>query len=256
MTINRVISISNTIIARALHLLNEGTQQYNRPSSAYTEHDEIHQRFNLKPGDRVEVSKISGPVEVENIDGDVAEVQIVRSAQNKSDLVWRKLKIEQTPTGLVIESAVEPLRPDRVNVNHYVLLKLPRQTSFTASNISGAVRIAGLDGTVHVSACSGSVIMRETNGPTEISGVSGSVVVNVTQLSDAGLRVSGVSGPVELRVSDTLDADVSITNFSGRVFIDVPQQEPARSGYRFRLGQGGAPISVSGVSGDVTVRRG
>jgi len=255
MNINRVISISNTIIDRALHLVNEGTQHYNRDSSAYNEHDEIHQSFNLKPGDRVEVSRISGPVEVESIEGDVAEVHVVRSAQIKSDLVWRKLKIEQTPTGLVIESEFEPLRPDLVNVNHYVLLKLPRQTSFTTSGISGSVNIAALDGTVQVSGCSGSVIMKETNGPTDISGVSGSVILNVTHLSEAGLRVSGVSGTVELRVSDTLDANLSITSVTGRVFIGIPQQDPGRSGYHFRVGRGGPPFSVSGVSGDVTVRR-
>ena len=256
MNINRVISISNTIINRALHLLNESTQQYNRASSvAYNEHDEIHQTFNLKPGDRVEVSKISGPVEVENIEGDVAEVHVVRSAPSKSDLVWRKIKIEQTPNGLVIEPEIEPLRPDLCPVNHYVLLKLPRQTSFTTSAVSGSVNIAALDGTVQVSGCSGSVIVKETHGPTDISGVSGSVIVNVTHLAEAGLRVSGVSGRVEVRVAETLDADVSIANVTGRVFIGVPQQEPPRSGYRFRLGQGGAPISVSGVSGDVIVHR-
>ena len=185
----------------------------------------------------------------------MAEVHVVRSAQIKSDLVWRKLKIEQTPSGLVIESEVEPLRPDRCNVNHYVLLKLPRQTSFTTSAISGSVNIAALDGTVQVSGCSGSVIMKETNGPTDISGVSGSVILNVTHLSEAGLRVSGISGTVELRVSDTLDADVSITSVTGRVFIGIPQQDPGRSGYHFRVGRGGRPFSVSGVSGDVTVRR-
>lgn len=254
MSLNRVISISNTIIARAMHLLHEGAHQYNRYT--FNEHDEIHQSFNLKPGERVEVSKISGPVEVENIEGDVAEVHVVRSARTKSDLVWRKLKIEQAPTGLVIESEVEPLRPDLVNVNHYVLLKLPRQTSFTTSGISGSVNIAALDGTVQVSGCSGSVIMKETNGPTDISGVSGSVILNVTRLSESGLRVSGVSGKVELRVSDTLDADVSITNVSGRVFIGIPQQDPGRSGYHFRVGRGGPPFSVSGVSGDVIVCRG
>ena len=254
MSVNRAISTSNTIIARALHLLN-GTQQYSRQSSAYNEHDEIYQSFNLKPGDRIVVSRISGPVEVEKSDSDVAEVHIVRSATIKSDLVWSKLRIEQTPTGLVIEPEDEPFRPDLVRVNHYVLLKLPRQTSFTTSDISGSVNIAAIDGTVQVSGCSGSVIMSETNGPTDISGVSGSVILNVTHLSEAGLRVSGISGAVELCVSDTLDADVSITNVTGCVFIGIPQQDPGRSGFHFRVGRGGRPFSVSGVSGDVIVRR-
>jgi hypothetical protein len=63
--------------------------------------------------------------------------------------------------------------------------------------------------------------MKETNGPTDISGVSGSVSLNVTRLSEPGLRVSGT---VELRVPDTLDAELSITDVNGRVFIDIPQQ--------------------------------
>src|SRR5215218_5435984 len=159
MSLNRVISISNTIIARVLDLVNEGTQYHNQHSSAYDEHDKVHQTFNLKPGDHVEVSNISGPVEVENTNGDVAEVHIIRSAQSKSDLVWRKLRIEQTPTGLVIESEAEPFRPHHVRVNQHVSLKLPRQTSFTASGISGPVNIAAFDGRVQVSGCSGSVIM-------------------------------------------------------------------------------------------------
>jgi len=257
MSVNRVFSISNSvsIITRALHFLNAGPQHDKPHSSDHYEHDETHQSFNLKHGDRIEVSRISGPVEVESTDGDVAEVHIIRSAKIKTDLAWRELRIEQTPTGLVVEPEDEPLRPRTVRVNHYVMLKLPRQISFTSVGVSGSINMAAIDGTVQISGCSGSVIMKETNGPIEISGVSGSVILNVTRLSDLGLRVSGISGPIELRVSDALDADLSITDFSGRVFVDIPQQEPRPIGHHYRLGRGGPRISVSGVSGNVVVRR-
>lgn len=257
MSVDKVFSVSNSIISRALHFLQAGTEYYTYKthSSDYYEHDEVNESFNLKQGDRIEVSRISGPVEVETASGDVAEVHVIRSARIKSDLVWRKLKIEQTSTGLAIEPEEEPSRPDLVRVSHYILLKLPRHTSFTTSGISGSVNIAAIDGTVKVSGCSGSVSMKETNGPTDISGVSGSVILNVTRLTEPGLRVNGVSGTVELRVSDTLDADLSITDLSGRVFIDIPQQGPRPSGYQYRLGRGGPRISVSGVSGNVVVRR-
>lgn len=258
MSVNRVFSISNTIsiIARAGHFLNAGTQHSKPHLSDHYEHDEIHQSFNLTHGDRIEVSRISGPVEVESTDGDVAEVHIIRSAKIKTDLAWRKLRIEQTPTGLVIEPEDEALRPSAVRVNHYVLLKVPRRISFTSVGVSGSISIAAIDGTVHVSGCSGSVIMKETNGPTDISGVSGSVILNVTRLSEPGLRVSGISGTVELSVSDELEAELSITDFSGRVFIDIPQQEPRPFGHHYRLGRGGPRISVSGVSGNIVLRRG
>jgi hypothetical protein len=57
---------------------------------------------------------------------------------------------------------------------------------------------------------------------------------------------------------DTLDAELSITDFNGGVFIDSPQQEPRPFGYYnyyYRLGRGGPRISVSGVSGNIIVRR-
>jgi hypothetical protein len=258
MSVNTIFSVSNavSIIERALQFLNAGAQHSKPHSSDHYEHDEIHQSFNLTPGDRIEVSRISGPVEVESIDGDVGEVHIIRSAKNKTDLAWRKLRIEQTPTGFVIEPEDEAHRPGAVRVDHYVLLKLPRQSNFFGSGVSGSISVAAIDGTVQIFGCSGSVIMKETNGPTDISGVSGSVTLNVTDLSDRGLRVSGISGTVELVLPAELDAELSITDFSGQVFIDIPQQEPRPSAYQYRLGQGGPRISVSGVSGNVIVRRG
>jgi len=258
MSVNTRFSVSNavSILERALHFLNAGTQHSKPHSFDHYEHDEIHQSFNLTQGNRIEVSSTNGAVEIESIDGDVAEVHIIRSAKIKTDLAWRKLTIEQRRTGLIIEPVYdEDLRPRSVRVDHYVLLKLPRYSSFTSRGVSGSINIAAIDGTVQVSGCSGSVIMKETNGPTDISGISGSVILNVTRLSKPGLRVSGISGTVELRVPDTLDAELSITDVNGGVFIDIPQQEPRPFGYYYRLGRGGPRISVSGVSGTILVRR-
>lgn len=259
---NSIFSVSNAVsmIERALNFLNTNPQTDQPHSSDNYEHDEIHQTFNLTPGDRIEVSRISGPVEVESADGDVAQVHVIRSARIKTDLDWRKIRIEQTPTGLVIEPVDdESRRPRSVRVNHYVLLKLPRQVSFTSAGVSGSVSIGRIDGTVQISGTSGSVIMKETNGATDISGVSGSVIINLARLNERGLRVSGVSGTVELYVPEELNADVSITDLTGQVVIDIPQvplTETRASSYHCRLGQGGARISVSGVTGNVVLRRG
>ena len=261
MSVNSIFSVSNTVslITRALHFLNANPPPGSPHSSDNYEHEEIHETFNLTAGDRIEVSRISGPVEVESTDGDVAEVHIIRSARIKSDLDWRKIRIEQTPTGLVIEPVDdESRRPRTARVNHYVLLKLPRQVSFTSTGVSGSVSMGRIDGTVQISGTSGSVILKETNGPTEISGVSGSVILNLTRLNERGLRVSGVSGTVELYVAEDLDAEVSITDLTGQVVNDIPQSsltETRSSGYHCRLGQGGPRISVSGVTGNVVLRR-
>jgi hypothetical protein len=262
MSVNSIFSVSNTVsmLARALHFINANTPPGKAHSSDNYEHEELHQTFNLTPGDRIEVSRISGPVEVESTDGDTAEVHIIRSAKVKTDLAWRKIRVEQTPTGLVIEPVDdEARRPRQARVNHYVMLKLPRQVSFISTAVSGSISIGAIDGTVQISGTSGSVSMKETGGATDISGVSGSVILNITRLNERGLRVSGVSGTVELHVSDELNAELSITDLTGKALIDIPNsslQEVRPSSYHGRLGQGGPRISVSGVTGNVVLRRG
>lgn len=262
MSNNSVFSVSGTVsvLARALHFLNSSRTPDNAHSSNNYEHEETHQTFKLAPGDRVEVSRISGPVEVESIDGDMAEVHIIRSAKQKADLAWRKIRVEQTPTGLVIESIDDgDRRPRQARVNHYVMLKLPRRVNFYSTAVSGSVHVGLIDGTVQISGTSGSVVMKDTLGPTDISGISGSVILNIGHLSERGLRVSGVSGTVELHVADDLDAELSISELTGKVFMDLPQsslQEVRPSSYQGPLGRGGPRVVVTGVTGNVMVRRG
>src|SRR5436853_5602674 len=66
------------------------------------EREEIHRTYHLSPGARVDISTISGPVDIQTTDSDTAEVHIVRSAKTPSELHCYTMAIEYTPSRLAI----------------------------------------------------------------------------------------------------------------------------------------------------------
>src|SRR6185295_15178865 len=104
---------------------------------------EEHKTFQLAAGARVDVSHISGPVSVEATDGSTAEVSIYRTAPNPDDLAYRKVIVEQTPSGLTIRQKTDG-EPSRVDLLNRLVLKLPRQVSVTGKAISGQFKISGI----------------------------------------------------------------------------------------------------------------
>src|SRR5213593_545571 len=71
------------------------------------EREEINQTYELSPGARVELSVISGPVDVETTSGTTAEVHIVRMGQTRADLDCYTVGIEHTPTSLLMRHLQE-----------------------------------------------------------------------------------------------------------------------------------------------------
>src|SRR5262249_18672701 len=98
------------------------------------DHERIHESYVLNTGASVEVSGISGPVEIETRPGDTADVTVTRSAPNHAELQCGKVAIEQTSKGLRLRS--ETLCPVDHGVQH-VVLELPRWADLTLEFIAG-----------------------------------------------------------------------------------------------------------------------
>lgn len=256
------------------------TNAYGTQSAGeFDEREEINRSFTLSRGARVEVSSISGSVEIRTSEGNRAEVHIVRMAPNREDFLLRKFTIQHTPNSLIVRAEDE--RQDRANrqvqIRERVVLELPRQIELAvnsisgpvivgsvagpmqASSISGPLTIGNVGDAVKLSSISGSVRLGSVTGHLTASSVSGSLSVAVTRLDRRGIQLSSISGPVELRFEDELNADLDVTNISGRVQLDVPnvtlQRAANGSNVKARIGSGGVPISMSSISGSVRLER-
>ncbi len=225
--------------------------------------EEIRQTYQLSPGANVEVRGINGQVEIETADTTTAEVYILRTAANQTDLETRKITVTATAASLVIQGEKQSggfwQNLWHGDVKHQVVLKVPRQIALTIKGVNGPIRAGEVTGAVQISGVNGKVETAQTDGYSEISGVNGSVTVAIRQIGEKGLRIKGINGAVELRFADKLNADIEARGINGRVKAELPdvvlQGEQERSKFNARIGTGGAPVNVSGVNGSVRLVR-
>lgn len=270
------------------------------PQAEYTpgaERDEFKQTYQLAAGARVEVSSIRGRVEVTNSDSATAEVEIIRTARNRADLEYHKIEVAQTGNTLVVRGVQEPddRRRQNIQVNHRVILKLPRHIDLSVSSVSGSLKAGDVDGQVHVTSISGSakmgnvggklqvtsvsgsleagnvgaearvnsisgnVRLGQVNGSLEVSSVSGTLNAALLSLSPEGIQIKSVSGSVEIAFKSDVNADFSAEHISGEVYLDVPNvtrdTEVKSPNVRARIGVGGTPITITSVSGNIRLTR-
>jgi putative adhesin len=265
--------------------------------SEFQERDEINRTYQLPAGTRVEVSSIRGPVEIVNSETGTAEVRIIRSARTRADLEYHKIEVEQAGNTLVVRGIQEPesRRRENIQVDHHVLLKLPRNIDLSVSSVSGRLKAGDVDGETHVSSISGSarignvggklqlssvsgsvdvgnvgadarvnsisgnLRLGQVNGALDVSSVSGGVNASLFSLSPQGLHIRSVSGSIEIGFKSEVNADFTAEHISGQVDLDVPNvtrdTEENSSNVRARIGAGGTPIKISSVSGNIRLTR-
>jgi hypothetical protein len=226
------------------------------------ERDEIKQTLALSRGARVEVQGINGTVEIETGNVDAAEVHIVRSANDRADLVYHKIIIEHTPASLVVRGEKDRERNQagrNRQVRQRVKMTIPREVDLTTSGINGKVSVGAIDGPVRLSGINGRVDVAQARGYSHISGINGRVTITIAELGERGIHVSGVNGGVELQFAEELNADLDVSGVNGSVSPEVAnvtiQGKLERGNFRARIGTGGSPISVSGVNGRVRLSR-
>lgn len=210
-----------------------------RPSTVVGHSDEINKSFVLSPRASIDVSAISGSVEVKASDGEAVNVNITRRAPSRADLDCNEPVVEQVGNSLTVGSRTEPGGGcQNIRVVYRVVLAVPRDADLAVRGVSGPVGIEGLQGALR------------------ISGNSGTITVNLRRLGATGLDLSGNSGAIDLRVSDETNADVWVSGLSGSFKSMLPSVRVTKTGiadYNARIGRGGSAIRVVGHSGTVSI---
>jgi DUF4097 and DUF4098 domain-containing protein YvlB len=248
-------------------------------NSDFKERDEINQTYQLPAGARVEVSSIRGPVEITTGDSATAEVRIIRSARTRADLEYHKIEVEQSGNSLVVRGIQEPeqRRHQNIQVDHHVILKLPRRIDLAVSSVSGWIKVGDVGGKLQVTSISGSlklgnvgadarvtsisgsVDLGQVTGSLEVTSVSGGLNATLVSLSPEGIHIKSISGSVEIGFKSDVNADFNAEHVSGQVSLDMPNvtrdSEEKSSSVRARIGAGGTPITISSVSGNIRLTR-
>jgi hypothetical protein len=263
----------------------------------FREREEINQKYQLAHGARVEVSSIRGHVDILNSDTGMAEVQIIRTARTRANLEYHKIEIEHSGNSLVVRGVQEPeeRRERNIQVDHQVILKVPRAIDLKVSSVSGHLKVGDVDGETRVhsisghanignvggklqvtsisgnldvgdlnadariNSISGNVRLNQVNGSVDVTSVSGTLNAKLLSLSPQGIHIKSISGSVEIGFKSDVNADFSAESISGQVYLDVPNvmrdSEVREPNVRARIGAGGTPIEISSVSGNIRLTR-
>lgn len=225
--------------------------------------DEIRKSFDLQPGARIEVKGINGKVEIQTSDTKTAEVYVLRTANSRDALNRREVTVEQTSTGLLIKGRqVSNSFWQHVfgtKAKEEVTIKAPRQIALALKGINGRVTGGNIEGALEVKGINGGVDLGQASDTATISGVNGNISVGLNSLTDAGARVSGVNGNVELKLASGLNAQLTAKGMNGNLRSEIPevtiQKDDHGSRYSARIGNGGPPLTFSGINGNVRLTR-
>lgn len=228
-------------------------------AAVYRERDEINRRFTLPATARVDVSAISGSVDIKAIDGDTAIVQIERTGRSRAELDCNKLVLEQASGNLTVESeTVDGQGCENIRVVYRVLLSLPRHVDVRVQGVSGPVNVGEIEGALRISGNSGNINLAPSRSGSRITGNSGTTTIKLRKLVAGGLELSGNSGAIKLYVDEELNVDVKVSGLSGTASSELPNVKFNKTGaadYYARIGSGGPTINVKGNSGSISLIR-
>jgi hypothetical protein len=233
-------------------------QERNRDKGDLSEREEIRQTYQIAPGARVEIANLNGPLEIETVSGNTAEIYIVRSARSKADLEYRKIIVENTAAlfRLYTEQR-EDENANNITVRHRAVLKLPRPSALSVRNINGSARVGDVDGPVTLGNINGRLEVGQATEFAELSNINGSMEMTMARLGERGIRMRNMNGNINLRFLSEVNADIEVRSFNGTVnssLSNLSVQRMGRANYRGQIGSGGTPITGSHINGVITIR--
>lgn len=199
----------------------------------------------------------SGDVTVTGTDGDQAEVKITKHGGSPQERSSAPVLFSQNDKGVSLVGAGSP--PD-VKVSYEI--KLPsglRQLEINSDR--GNVRVEGFGGSVTVNVRQGDLEFRDVTGAVRSKLVSGSTRVFVGgEEREAAQEFSVVNGGIEAAFAEGAGAELKAETVNGEISADERyglkvERRPAGRVASGRLGDGGQPLNLKAVNGDIKLKK-
>ncbi len=219
----------------------------------------ITQTYPLAKDGSFELHNVSGDITIEGWDEQRAEVKIIKRGGSEAERANLKVMREQSANRLVFNTP--PGKHAGVEEVQYVV-KLPRNlreleivsinSNVDLTNVNTAsVSINLQRGNIELEDVSGTVNSRTTKGNT-------TVVLTEAALERAPQVFNGIHGNIELELAPGTNAELKAETVDGDIEIDEDlgiKVERRMVGQQAvgRLGQGGQPIVVKVISGNIKI---
>jgi bifunctional DNA-binding transcriptional regulator/antitoxin component of YhaV-PrlF toxin-antitoxin module len=227
---------------------------------------EWRKTYDLQPGGRLEISNISGKIDVEPATGNTIEIVAEKSARAASSEAAKealgRIEIQETasPTSVRIETKVQRNAGglfSRAEQRVHYVVKVPALLEVRFSTVNGGIELRGLKGRVTAEATNGGIKAHDVSGPVDASTTNGGVEVELAQVAESGVKLGCTNGGIELRLPADARATISARVTNGGISTDGVKIETVGESTRRRLdgrmNGGGPSINLEGTNGGIRI---
>lgn len=223
---------------------------------------EWRKTYSLQPGGRVEIGNVNGRIEVQPSAGNTVEIVALKVAKGASPEAARQLleRIEIVESISPSAIKVETRLPRSGGMFHSsggevrYTIKVPASADGRFTTVNGGIELSGLDGRVNAETTNGGIVARAVGGPIEASTTNGGVDVEVTRVSEPGVKLGCTNGGIKLRLPGDAKATISASVTNGGIDAEgltLDASQSSRRRLEARLNGGGPSIRIEGTNGGI-----
>lgn len=226
---------------------------------------EWRKTYQLQAGGRVEIANVNGKIRVLPSTGDAVEVVATKTGRGatqeaaKENLGRVEIRESQSDGTIKIETHL-PRSGGLFNHTNAVVeyvVRVPASAELKATTVNGGVEINGVEGRVIAEATNGGIEGRGIGGPIDASTTNGGVDVELTKVSDGGVKLECTNGGITLRLPSDARASISARVTNGGIDTgNLPfkaRGESSRRRLDGDLNGGGPRITLEGTNGGITL---
>jgi hypothetical protein len=228
------------------------------------ESSEWRRTYPLQAGARVELSNVNGRIEVTAATGNTLEVVAVKTARGATPEAARtaldriEIRDEATASGVRIET--KTARGGAFNhgsgeVRYTV--RVPPSANVRFTTVNGGIELTGLDGQVELESTNGGIRARDVSGSIDASTTNGGVDVELSRVSEPGVKLECTNGGIKLRLPRDAKATISARITNGGIDTQGLNLQTRGEGSRRRLDgdlNGGGPrMTLEGTNGGIRI---
>ncbi len=203
-------------------------------------HEDFQYTFNLKPGGRLVVENINGPVEVLGWEKDTVQITGTKQASREEMLKQLRIEAKADDSGVTVRT----LRPEGIrhgSMGAKIFIRAPRQIQLEKiASSNGQLRVEDIEGNARLETSNGQIIVRRLGGRLDARTSNGRVDADTVN-GDTIVRTS--NGAIQIgRVAGLLDATTS----NGHIQALVSKPKP-NVPLRFESSNGSIEVNVDSL---------
>ena len=228
--------------------------------------DEWVRTYDLKPGGRLDIINVNGPIVASPSTGTTVEVRAIREAHAGSEEASREMLQKMEMREEVMPDRVAIRGPEgqergggrgRRGLSIRYEVRIPAGLNILLKTQNGDVRLENIQGVrIEAASTNGGISGRGVSGAVEASTVNGGIVMDLDAVTGDTKMVT-VNGGVILNVAPGVNADLEASVVNGGVRVQdgltLAGDERSRERVAGRIGNGGPRLVVQTTNGGVRV---